>query len=268
MNYKTITLTIDGSVAELRLNRPETLNSLSLQMFDEIGDALHGLSSDERIRALLVTAEGRAFCTGGDLADIAGITGRSGEQSFADRLGEGMAKHVNPVVSTLMGLPIPVVCAVNGIAAGGGFSFVLGCDIVVAARSARFIQSFAKVGLIPDMGGTWLLPQIVGRPRALALSLLADGIDAETAQAWGLIWQCVDDAALDDTARALSRRLAALPTRTLGLTKQAINTSGTRTLDEQLEVERELQVRSAASDDCREGIDAFLHRRAPVFVGH
>jgi len=271
MSYDTIVLRRDNGIAELQLNRPDSLNSLSIPMFREMLDAVQLVAADPAVRALLITAAGRGFCAGGDLAGMIGQMTSADPQTgtpVGEMMGKNMEQVVNPVVLALTELPIPVICAVNGVAAGGGSSLALCCDIVFAARSARFVQSFVKVGLVPDMGGTWLLPRNLGRGRAMALSMLAQGIDAETAQAWGLIWQCVDDGELLATARATAADLARQPTRTLGLIKRAINTSHRHTLGEQLDVERDMQARAADTDDFREGVSAFLARRAPVFSGH
>lgn len=266
MSYETITLTLGTAVAELRLNRPDSLNSLSVAMFDEIRDALQRVSADEACRVLLVTAAGRGFCAGGDLAGMAGqmaAASQSREQTgLGSRLGKQMDEHVTPTIAALMEFPLPVVCAVNGVAAGGGFSLALACDIVIAARSARFIQSFVKIGLVPDMGNTWLLPRLIGRHRAMALSMLGQDIDAPTAQAWGMVWACVEDSELDSAARAMAHRLAEQSAPAVRLIKQAINVQDKHTFREQLEVERTLQSQAADSEYFHQSLNAFLTRRS------
>ena len=257
MSFKNIELAIAEGVATLTFNRPEKLNSFNTEMHAEVREALGQLQADASVRCLLITGKGRGFCAGQDLAD---------EVASAD-IGGTVERDYNPLVRALTTLPMPVVCAVNGTAAGAGANIALACDIVLAARSASFIQAFCKIGLVPDSGGTWTLPRVVGHARAMALTLLGDKISAEKAEAWGMIWKCVDDAELMPEALKLAKHLATQPTKGLAMTKQAIHAAATNTLDQQLDLERDLQTAAAASYDFKEGVNAFLEKRAPVFKG-
>src|SRR5438477_9391666 len=221
---------------QITLNRPERLNALTVEMAAALNASLDEAAADETCRALLLTGAGRGFCAGQDLTAIVDATP-------AD-LGH-LLDHYHPLILKLRALPIPVVCAVNGVAAGAGANLALACDIVLAARSASFVQAFAKIGLVPDCGGTWLLPRLVGEARARALSMLADPVPAETAAAWGMIWRAVPDEALMAEAEALAARLAAGPTAALGLIKQALDESAINELEEQLDLEAELQEEAA-----------------------
>lgn len=266
MAYATLDVArgADG-VATLTLNRPDKLNSLTAGMHAELAAALAELAADDEVRCLLLTGAGRAFCTGQDLGERAAAV--ADDAAGPPDLGESLAQRYNPLVRTLTGMAKPAVCAVNGVAAGAGANLALACDIVLAARSAKFIQAFCRVGLIPDTGGTWILPRQVGLARAKGLALLGDELPAETAADWGLIWACVDDEALMDEAHGIAARLAAGPTRGLALTKRALNAAPGNDLDSQLELERELQREAGASADYREGVRAFLAKRKPAFRG-
>lgn len=257
-----ILLSVERGVALITLNRPERLNSFNTTMHAALAETLDRIAEDATIRAVLLTGAGRGFCAGQDLADrIAAADG-----SPVD-LGASIDRYYAPLIRRLATLPKPVVCAVNGVAAGAGANIALACDIVIAARSARFIQSFVKVGLIPDSGGTWILPRLVGQARALGLALTGDDLPAEKAARCGLIWDCVDDDALSDTALALATRLAAGPSQALAETKRLIRTAAVRTLDAQLEEERDVMRMLGRSDDYREGVAAFAARRKPAFGG-
>ncbi|SDH66137.1 2-(1,2-epoxy-1,2-dihydrophenyl)acetyl-CoA isomerase PaaG [Roseospirillum parvum] len=260
MSYDTIRLEIADGVARLTLNRPDKLNSFTIQMHGELRQALKQVRQDESVRCLLLSGAGRAFSAGQDL----GETG-PGERPLD--LAQTLDHHYNPLVRSLRDLPFPVVAAVNGVAAGAGANIALACDLVLAGRSARFIQAFSKIGLVPDSGGTWLLPRLVGLQRAMGLCLLGEPLEAEQALAWGLIWKVVDDDALADEASALAARLAALPTVALGLTKRALHDSATHNLDHQLNMERDLQKIAARSEDHAEGVAAFKEKRQPDFKG-
>ena len=227
-------------------------------MADDLMAALDEAEDDSTCRAVLLTGAGRGFCAGQDLTAILDM--EPGE------IGN-LVDHYNPLISKLRALELPVVCAVNGVAAGAGANLALACDIVLAARSASFVQAFARIGLIPDCGGTWFLPRLVGMARARALSLLAEPLPATTAAEWGMIWQAVDDDRLMQEAHALAAKLAAGPTAAFALMKQALDESAINSLDEQLDLERDLQEEAAESPDHAEGLRAFLAKRPPVFTG-
>jgi 2-(1,2-epoxy-1,2-dihydrophenyl)acetyl-CoA isomerase len=245
MSYETILFSIEQGVARLTLNRPDKLNSFNTAMHAEVRDAL-GRVVSEGGRVLVLTGAGR-----GKAAD----------------LGESIEKFYKPLMLALRNLPLPVIAAVNGVAAGAGANIALACDLVIATRSSSFIQSFSKLGLVPDSGGTWSLPRLVGNARALGLALLGDKLSAEQAAQWGLIWRCVDDAEFKDTVESMAVQLAAAPTRGLARTKQAIYESWSHTLDGQLDRERDLQRELGQSQDYREGVAAFMEKRKPTFTG-
>ena len=262
MAFEHIEYRVDEGVAILTLNRPNSLNSFNAEMHAEMREALKQVRKDGSVRCLLITGNGRGFCAGQDLSD----RNVAADAEMPD-LGASIEKFYNPMIRTLRDLPLRVICAVNGVAAGAGANIALACDIVFAARSASFIQAFCKIGLVPDSGGTWNLPRLVGHARAMALSMLGDKISAEQAAQWGMIWSCVDDDQLMDEALSCARNLATQPTRGLALIKRALNASTTNTLDEQLDLERDLQRLAGRTDDYREGVAAFMEKRKPNFTG-
>ena len=259
----TVEVAFAAGVLRLTLNRPDRLNAFNAGMHRELRAGLERARDDAAVRAVLLTGAGRGFCAGQDLDDRDPRKGGD-----LDDLGVTLETFYNPTLRLIRGLEKPVVCAVNGVAAGAGANIALACDIVLAARSARFIQAFARIGLVPDAGGSWTLPRLLGEARAKALALTAEPLGAETAADWGLIWKAVDDSLLMEEATALAERLAAGPTLGLGLTKRLIQAAATNSLDAQLDMERDLQREAGASADHAEGVIAFLEKRAPDFRGH
>ncbi|GIK85182.1 MAG: 2-(1,2-epoxy-1,2-dihydrophenyl)acetyl-CoA isomerase [Betaproteobacteria bacterium] len=262
MAYEHILFSVADGIARLTLNRPDRLNSFNDRMHEEVRDALGRVRGDGAARVLLLTGAGRGFCAGQDLADRAVAPGTAPVD-----LGASIERNYKPLVLGLRGLPMPVVCAVNGVAAGAGANIALACDVVIAAKSASFIQAFCRIGLVPDSGGTYFLPRLVGTARALGLALTGDKLPAQQAADWGLIWKCVDDADLPEATEALLAQFASGPTRGLAAIKQAIQGASARTLDQQLDVERDLQRELGFGDDYREGVAAFAAKRAPRFTG-
>ncbi len=245
----------------ITLNRPDRLNAFNEAMHDALRAAIEELEADATCRALMITGAGRGFCTGQDLSD------RLAKPGETVVLGDTLEAHYNPLVRKLRELPFPVVAAVNGVAAGAGCNIALACDIVLAGRSASFVQAFARVGLIPDSGGTWILPRLIGAARARGLALLAEPLPAEKAESWGLIWKCVDDAALAAEAQKLCEHFAVAPTQGLALIKRALNASASNDLNAQLDLERDLQREASLNPDYAEGVRAFMEKRKPNFTG-
>ncbi len=262
MSGETVLVARSGGVTRLTLNRPDKLNAFTEAMHRELRAGLEAAAADPQCRVVVLTGAGRAFCAGQDLAE----TRPAGSGAVPDPGGR-LEQHYNPLVRLITTLEKPVVCAVNGIAAGAGANVALACDLVFAARSASFLQAFARIGLVPDASGTWTLPRLVGPARARGLAMLAEPLPAEKAEAWGLIWKCVDDDKLEAEVSAVAGRLAVAPTYGLALTKRAIALSSTNTLAQQLDLERDLQRLAGSSPDAAEGIAAFLEKRAPRFTG-
>ncbi|EJM98298.1 2-(1,2-epoxy-1,2-dihydrophenyl)acetyl-CoA isomerase PaaG [Herbaspirillum sp. YR522] len=262
MTYESILFENTDGVAVITLNRPDKLNSFTVAMHLELRDALDRVKADGSVRVLLLTGAGRGFCAGQDLSDRAVKPG----EATVD-LGQSIEKYYGPLVKTLRALPMPVICAVNGVAAGAGANIPLACDIVLAARSASFVEVFCKLGLIPDTGGTYFLPRLLGTARAMGMALLGEKISAEQAEQWGLIWKCIDDDQLQPQARAMAQHFAKAPTLGLAHTKAALYQSPANTLEQQLDLERDSMRALGASGDYREGVAAFLEKRAPQFTG-
>jgi 2-(1,2-epoxy-1,2-dihydrophenyl)acetyl-CoA isomerase len=255
-----VLVSLEAGVLRVTLNRPEKLNAFNPAVHKALADAMTRAESEAAIRCLLITGAGRGFCAGQDL-------GERDMKAAAIDLGSGLETWYNPLVKRMRALPKPIVCAVNGVAAGAGANFALACDIVLAARSASFIQAFVKIGLVPDCGGSYFLPRLAGMQRAMALAMTGDRLSAEDAERWGLIWKCVDDANLKQESEKLSRALAQGPTKSLGLIKQAMYSSANNDLAAQLDLERDLQREIGKGEDYREGVAAFLEKRAPQFKG-
>jgi 2-(1,2-epoxy-1,2-dihydrophenyl)acetyl-CoA isomerase len=261
MGYQNIIFGIENGVATLVLNRPDKLNSFTQAMHLEVRAALERLQP-EGARVLLITGAGRGFCAGQDLSDRAVEPGAAPVD-----LGASVERFYAPLVATLRALPMPVICAVNGVAAGAGANLALACDIVLAAHSASFIETFCRLGLIPDTGGTWHLPRLVGHARAMGMALLGERIDAATAEKWGLIWKSLPDEVLMAEARDLASQLAQGPTKGYAYTKRALQASHANSLDEQLRLEAAMMRELGASHDYREGVAAFMEKRTPHFKG-
>ena len=246
----------ENGIARLTFNRPDKLNSLTEQMFAEIRDALMKVQTTKGTRCLVITGAGRGFCAGQDLGDL----------EFSN-LSDTVEKNYNPLVRSLTSLDMPVIAAVNGVAAGAGANLALCCDIVIAARSASFVQSFPHIGLVPDAGGTWSLPRLIGAPRAMGLAMLGNKLTAEQAFDWGMIWQCVDDEELLDKVDQLASHFSTAPTVGIAFTKKLIRNSWDKTLDQQLDLERDFQSAASQTADFKEGVNAFLEKRDAQFKG-
>jgi 2-(1,2-epoxy-1,2-dihydrophenyl)acetyl-CoA isomerase len=260
--FESIRLDMADGVATLTLHRPDRLNSFTVAMHAEVRSALEQVAAASGVRCLVLTGAGRGFCAGQDLADRAVAPGGEGVD-----LGASIEQYYKPLLLTLRSLPMPTIAAVNGVAAGAGANIPFACDLVFAARSASFIQSFSKLGLVPDCGGSWWLPRLVGPARAMGLTLLGDKLPAAQAEEWGLIWRCIEDDELMPTVMAAARQLAAGPTRGYVRTRQAIESSMLSSLSDALDLERDFQRELGASADYREGVAAFTEKRTPRFCG-
>jgi 2-(1,2-epoxy-1,2-dihydrophenyl)acetyl-CoA isomerase len=263
MNFETITFSVEAGIARLTLNRPDKLNSFNTEMHAELRVALDSIQNDTSVRVLVLSGAGRAFCAGQDLADRAMqmVDGKMPD------IGNVVETNYKPLVLRLQNLRVPTIAAVNGIAAGAGASVALACDLVVATKSASFLQAFSKIGLIPDTGGTWFLPQRIGMARAMGLALLADKMPAEKAADWGLIWSCVEDAEFAGAVDALAKQLSTAPTKALVRTRQAMHAAPGHTLEQQLSMEGGFMRELGWSPDYAEGVAAFMAKRAPNFTG-
>ncbi len=254
-------VSLDAGVLRLTLNRPDTLNAFTVAMTQALAAAFARAETDRAVRCVLVTGAGRGFCAGQDLTE------RDMSAKEID-LGGGLDARYNPLIRRMRALEKPIVCAVNGVAAGAGANFALACDLVLAARSASFIQAFVKIGLVPDCGGSYFLPRLAGTQRAMALAMTGDRLSAEDAERWGVVWKCVEDSDLKSESEKISLSLAAGPTRSLGLIKRAIYASAGNSLAAQLDLERDLQREVGKGKDYREGVAAFLEKRKPAFTGN
>ncbi len=262
MSDPLVLVSNSGAVRTVTLNRPAALNSFTAAMHGELRAALDAAAADRSVRAVVITGAGRGFCAGQDLNDpaMASATGA------APDIGSVIERSYRPLALRVQAMPVPILAAVNGVAAGAGANLALGCDMVVAARSASFIQAFSKIGLIPDCGGTWLLPRLMGRARALGYAMTGDKLPAEEAARMGLIWQCVDDAALADTVAALAARLAAMPVKALADTRQALDAAQRMSLSDALGLEADVQRRLGYAADFAEGVAAFQAKRPAHFT--
>ncbi|MEB7642228.1 2-(1,2-epoxy-1,2-dihydrophenyl)acetyl-CoA isomerase PaaG [Acinetobacter pittii] len=262
MDYQNIIAEEKNGVGYLTFNRPKALNSFNVDMHREVAEVLNQWTKNPDVRCIVISGEGRGFCAGQDLGDR--VVDPNAE---APDLGYSIETYYNPLIKTIVNMPKPVICAVNGVAAGAGANIALACDLVVAAKSANFVQAFCRLGLVPDSAGTWFLPRAVGHARAMGLTLLGDKLPAETAKEWGMIWDVVEDAELKTKVTELAERLAKQPTFGLSLIKKAIHQSSNNTFDEQMLLERDLQRIAGRSEDYREGVQAFMNKREPNFKG-
>ena len=262
MDYQNIIAEEKNGVGYLTFNRPKALNSFNVDMHREVAEVLNLWTKNPDVRCVVISGEGRGFCAGQDLGDR--VVDPNAE---APDLGYSIETYYNPLIKTIVNMPKPVICAVNGVAAGAGANIALACDLVIAAKSANFVQAFCRLGLVPDSAGTWFLPRAVGHARAMGLALLGDKLPAETAKEWGMIWDVVDDAELKTKVTELAERLAKQPTFGLSLIKKAIHQSSNNTFDEQMLLERDLQRIAGRSEDYREGVQAFMNKREPNFKG-
>lgn len=262
MDYQNIIAEEKNGVGYLTFNRPKALNSFNVDMHREVAEVLNQWTKNPEVRCVVISGEGRGFCAGQDLGDR--VVDPNAE---APDLGYSIETYYNPLIKTIVNMPKPVICAVNGVAAGAGANIALACDLVIAAKSANFVQAFCRLGLVPDSAGTWFLPRAVGHARAMGLALLGDKLPAETAKEWGMIWDVVEDAELRTKVTELAERLAKQPTLGLSLIKKAIHQSSNNTFDEQVLLERDLQRIAGRSEDYREGVQAFMNKREPNFKG-
>lgn len=262
MDYNNIIMEEKNAVGYLTFNRPQALNSFNVDMHREVAEVLNFWAKKPDVRCIVISGEGRGFCAGQDLGDRV-----VDPNAAAPDLGYSIETYYNPLIRTLVNMPKPVICAVNGVAAGAGANIALACDLVIAAKSANFVQAFCRLGLVPDSGGTWFLPRAVGHARAMGLALLGDKLPAETAKEWGMIWDIAEDSELKSKVTELAERLAKQPTFGLSLIKKALHQSSNHSFDEQMHLERDFQRIAGRSEDYREGVQAFMNKREPNFQG-
>ncbi|ENX37949.1 2-(1,2-epoxy-1,2-dihydrophenyl)acetyl-CoA isomerase PaaG [Acinetobacter courvalinii] len=262
MDYNNIIVEEKNAVGYLTFNRPQALNSFNVDMHREVAEVLNLWAKKTEVRCIVISGEGRGFCAGQDLGDRV-----VDPNAAAPDLGYSIETYYNPLIRTLVNMPKPVICAVNGVAAGAGANIALACDLVIAAKSANFVQAFCRLGLVPDSGGTWFLPRAVGHARAMGLALLGDKLPAEIAKEWGMIWDVAEDSELKSKVTELAERLAKQPTFGLSLIKKALHQSSNHSFDEQMHLERDFQRIAGRSEDYREGVQAFMNKREPNFQG-
>lgn len=262
MDYNNVIVEEKNAVGYLTFNRPQALNSFNVGMHREVAEVLNLWAKKQDVRCIVISGEGRGFCAGQDLGDRV-----VDPNAAAQDLGYSIETYYNPLIRTIVNMPKPVICAVNGVAAGAGANIALACDLVIAAKSANFVQAFCRLGLVPDSGGTWFLPRAVGHARAMGLTLLGDKLPAETAKEWGMIWDVAEDSELKSKVTELAERLAKQPTFGLSLIKKALHQSSNHSFDEQMHLERDFQRIAGRSEDYREGVQAFMNKREPNFQG-
>ncbi|WP_340617765.1 2-(1,2-epoxy-1,2-dihydrophenyl)acetyl-CoA isomerase PaaG [Xenorhabdus entomophaga] len=262
-NISMVLTDIKAGVLSITLNRPECLNSFNEELHQQLSKAMDIAEQDESVRCVLLTGAGRGFCSGQDLNDRNSFISEGGMPD----LGQSVERYYNPLIRRMTALPKPIIAAVNGVAAGAGVSLALACDIVIASRTASFIQAFCRIGLTPDSGGSWFLPHKIGQARAMGMALLGEKISAEQALEWGMIWQVVEPEELAHKTQAMAEHLATQPTVALGCIKQATYAAAGNTLEQHLDLERDLQRQCGHSEDFREGVSAFIEKRQPVFKG-
>lgn len=265
MNYENILYAVDNKVARITLNRPAALNAMTIGLMEDVAAALRQAEADSNVAVVLLTGAGKGFCSGADLAATTETAPRDADGKL--NLGEYLTRYYNPLIVQMHSLSKPIIAMVNGIAAGAGCSLALMADLTIAARSAKFLQAFVNVGLMPDAGGTWILPRNTGSQRAMGMAMLGERITAEQAAAWGMIWQVVDDAALEETATAMASKLANGPALALARIKRSIYAAAGNALEPQLQLEAELQAECGRSEDFMEGAVAFLEKRKANFKG-
>lgn len=257
---EAIQFTINNNIATIKLNKPESYNSVDKALGEAFNTALDECANNATVKAVVITGSGKAFCAGQDLKEVTTPELMPGFDAL-------LTERYTPIITKITSLPLPVIAAVNGVAAGAGANIALACDVILATENAKFIQAFSAIGLIPDSGGTFILPRLVGRARAMAYTMLGDKIDAATAERIGMIYKCYPTEEFEEAVQKLATRLAQMPTKGLALTKQAIDASYQNTLAEQLVLEKKLQIEASETADYAEGVAAFIEKRKPIFKG-